>query len=66
MASVLVTTFALTTQVAPDSWYHPQYAVPLLGMVLGNTLTGVGLALDTLTSGLVTGRAGVEARLALG
>jgi putative ABC transport system permease protein len=66
MASVLVTAFALTTQVAPDPWYHPQYAVPLLGMVLGNTLTGVGLALDALTSGLVTGRVGVEARLALG
>lgn len=66
IASVLVTVFALTTQVAPDPWYHPRYAVPLLGMVLGNALTGVGLALDTLTAGLLTGRAGVEARLALG
>jgi putative ABC transport system permease protein len=66
MASVVVTAFALTTQVAPEPWYHPQYAVPLLGMVLGNTMTGVGLALDALTSGLITGRAGVEARLALG
>ena len=66
IAPVLVTVFALTTQVAPDPWYHPRYAVPLLGMVLGNALTGVGLALDALTSGLVTGRAGVEARLALG
>ena len=66
MASVLVTAFALTTQVAPDPSYHPQYALPLLGMVLGNTMTGVGLALDALTSGLITGRAGVEARLTLG
>ena len=66
MASIIVTVFALTTQVAPDPWYHPRYAVPLLGMVLGNALTGVGLALDALTSGLMTGRAGVEARLALG
>ena len=66
MASVLVTAFALTTQVAPDPSYHPQYALPLLGMVLGNTMTGVGLALDALTSGLIAGRAGVGARLALG
>ena len=66
MASVLVTAFALTTQVAPDPWYHPRYAVPLLGMVLGNALTGVSLALDALTSGLVGNRSGVEARLALG
>ncbi len=65
-ASVLVTAFALTTQVAHDPWYHPQYAIPLLGMVLGNALTGVGLALDSLTNGLASGRAGVEARLALG
>ena len=26
-------------------WYEPQYAIPIMGMILGNTLTGVGLAL---------------------
>ena len=44
----------------------PRYAIPLLGMVLGNTMTGVSLGLNGLATGLVTRRAGVEARLMLG
>jgi putative ABC transport system permease protein len=35
-------------------------------MVLGNTMTGISLGLDSLTSGVVRDRAAVEARLALG
>jgi putative ABC transport system permease protein len=61
-----VTLFALTTQLNPEPWYHPRYALPLLGMILGNTMTGISLGLHTLTSGLVRERAAVEARLALG
>ena len=37
-------------------WYAPQYAIPLLGMILGNTLNGVSLGLDRL-GGELTGRA---------
>lgn len=66
MAATVVTLFALATQVQPDPWYHPRYALPLLGMVLGNTMTGVSLGLDTLTTGLSRERAAVEAQLALG
>src|SRR3546814_1491073 len=36
MAATLVTIFALTTAVRPDPWYDPRYALPLLGMILGN------------------------------
>jgi putative ABC transport system permease protein len=66
LAATLVTLFALTTQVQPDPWYDPRYAIPLLGMVLGNTLTGVSLGLHTLTTGLARDRVAVEAQLALG
>ena len=66
IAASLVTLFALTTQVSPEPWYHPRYALPLLGMILGNTMTGISLGLHTLTAGLVRERAAVEARLALG
>jgi putative ABC transport system permease protein len=61
-----VTMFSLLTQLHPDPWYHPRYALPLLGMILGNTMTGVSLGLDVLTNGLVRERAAVEAYLALG
>jgi putative ABC transport system permease protein len=66
MSSILVTTFALLTALRPNPWYDPRYAVPLLGMILGNCMTGVALGLNTLTTTLVTRRAGVEAQLMLG
>jgi UDP-glucose/iron transport system permease protein len=66
VAATLVTLFALVVQVNAEPWYHPRFALPLLGMVLGNTMTGIALGLHTLTTGLTRDRAAVEARLALG
>ncbi len=65
-AAAVVTVFALTTQVQPDPWYHPRYAIPLLGMILGNTMTGVALGLHTLTVTASREKVAIEARLALG
>lgn len=65
-AALLVTVFALTTQVRPDPWYDPRYAIPILGMILGNTMTGVGLGLHTLTAAAHRERIAIEAQLALG
>jgi putative ABC transport system permease protein len=66
MSSVLVTVFALLTALRPNPWYDPRYAIPLLGMILGNCMTGIALGLDTLTTSLVSRRAAVEAQLMLG
>jgi putative ABC transport system permease protein len=66
LAAGLVTVFALTTQISPDPWYHPRYALPLLGMVLGNSMTGISLGLQTLSTGVSRERIAVEAQLALG
>src|SRR5258707_13271291 len=66
MASALVTVFALLTALRPDPWYDPRYAIPLLGMILGNCMTGIALGLDTLATSLVSRRTGVEAQLMLG
>ena len=66
MAAGIVTVFALSTQFHADPWYDPRYAIPILGMILGNTMTGVSLALDWLLSDADSGRAKIEARLALG
>ncbi len=63
----LATTIGATQLViGVEPWWRPQYVVPLLGMVLGNGLTGMSLCLDELTRSLDEGRAGVEADLALG
>ncbi len=65
-ASMLVTVLALAVLLRPEPWYHPRYAIPLLGMILGNTMTGVSLGLNALTSGVVRERLAIEAQLALG
>ncbi len=66
ISSFAITVLALTTMVATDPWYDPQYAVPLLGMLLGNTMSGIALALDRLTSTAWQQRAVIEQRLMLG
>ena len=49
----------------PSPWYTPQYVLPLLGMVLGNSLTGIALTLDAVTSNAAAQRGAIEARLSL-
>ena len=66
ITALLVTLLALTVLVRPEPWYEPRYAIPLLGMILGNAMTGISLGLNTLTTNARRERAAIEARLALG
>jgi len=66
IACSIVTVLALTTQIRPEPWFDPRFALPILGMILGNTLNGVTIGLDRLLSSAFEGRAAIEARLALG
>ncbi len=66
VSAFIVTALALTAFLQPDPWYHPRYAIPLLGMILGNTMTGISLGLNTLTTTANRDYAGIEAQLALG
>ena len=65
-AGVLVTVLALTTAIRPEPWYDPRFALPLFGMILGNTMNGVALTLNTLFNVAARERLSIEARLALG
>ncbi len=66
--SWLATAVALTAIIRPGVWqgHVGQYAIPLLGMILGNTLNGVSLGLDRLSEQLATRRGQVEMLLTLG
>lgn len=66
VSSFAVTVLALLTVIGNTPWYAPQYAIPLLGMVLGNTMSGIALGLDRLTQEATQKRAVIETRLALG
>ncbi len=64
--ATLVTLLALTIFLQAEPWYHPRFALPLLGMILGNTMTGISLGLNTLTTTVHRDYAATEAQLALG
>lgn len=66
ISSFAVTVLALNILIQPDPWYLPQYAIPLLGMLLGNTMNGISLGLDRLTTSAWQQRQIIEARLMLG
>ncbi|MEG3620223.1 iron export ABC transporter permease subunit FetB [Magnetovibrio sp. PR-2] len=66
VAGGIVTILALTTAVRPDPWYDPRFALPLLGMMLGNTLTGISVGMERLAATLKREKDAIEARLALG
>jgi len=66
ISAFAVTVLTLVAVISPSPWYTPQYAIPLLGMLLGNTMTGVALSLDRLTESAQRSRAVIENRLMLG
>ena len=65
-SSWIMAAAALFVIVPVRPWYSPQYAIPLLGMILGNTLNGISLGLDRLGGELSAHRGKVETLLALG
>lgn len=63
----LLTTFVVTQVVIRvEPWYKPQYVIPLLGMILGNGLTGISLCMDILLERFSEHQALVEMELAHG
>jgi len=66
ISSFSVTLIALTLIIRVEPWYSVQYSIPLLGMLLGNTMSGIAIALDNLTQNTWQRQREIEARLILG
>lgn len=71
LLSILTASFAVTGAsllgiINVHPWFEPRYAIPLLGMVLGNILNGVSLALDRFMEGVAREHAVIESELAVG
>jgi putative ABC transport system permease protein len=66
LSSFTVAVFTLVVILGDTPWYTPQYAIPLLGMLLGNTMNGIAIAMDRLTTTAWDQREIIEARLMLG
>ena len=63
LSSFSITLLALFTIVRVDPWYTPQYLIPLLGMLLGNTMNGISVALNNLSNTAYEQRGQIEARV---
>lgn len=66
VSSFTVTLFGTRAVLAVEPWYDPRYLIPVLGMVLGNSLNGIALGLDATLDGFRRNRAQVETLLAHG
>lgn len=66
LSAITITTIGLAGMIGADPWWSPRFALPLLGMVLGNGMTGVSLALDTLHTTAKREKPAIEAQLLLG
>jgi len=66
VATVFVTSLALTTSLREASWLDPRHTIPLLGIILGNVMNGTSLALNTMLTSVQRERRAIEAHLALG
>lgn len=66
VSSFSVAVLALLVVIQATPWYQPQYAIPLLGMLLGNTMNGVALGTGRLTETAYRERRLIEQRLLLG
>ncbi|MPN32488.1 putative iron export permease protein FetB [bioreactor metagenome] len=58
--------YFLFVVVRVSPWYNPQYFIPIAGMLIGNSMTGITLGVNRLVDGMTTQKALVEAALMLG
>ncbi len=54
----------VVVQISP--WYNPRYFIPIAGMIVGNSMTGVTLGVSKLVEGMNTKKPIIEAALMLG
>jgi putative ABC transport system permease protein len=52
--------------IQPETWYEPQYLIPLAGIVLGNAMNGAAIAGERLVSTISSSRLEIETHLSLG
>ncbi|GAA0738981.1 ABC transporter permease [Clostridium oceanicum] len=58
--------YFLLVVVRIKPWYNPQYLIPIAGMFIGNSMTGVGLGINSLVEGMTTKKEYIEEALILG
>ncbi|OWZ84992.1 ABC transporter permease [Natranaerobius trueperi] len=58
--------FFILIVINVSPWYDPQYFIPISGMMIGNSMTGITLGVERLADGMNSERESVETYLMLG
>lgn len=66
IGTVFTLAFFLIIVVRPKPIYNPQYLIPLGGMIIGNSMTGINLALNQMLKSIENNRSTIEGSLMLG
>lgn len=66
VASLSMLAIATALVIQPSPWWSPRYLIPILGMLLGNTLNGLSLGLSVWLEAVKERRERIESLLALG
>ncbi len=66
LSYTLITFLVTRVIVRVEPWYEPRYFLPLGGMIIGNSMNAIAIALDRLFGELRKSRSLVEMKLSLG
>lgn len=66
IGTVFTLAFFLIIVVRPKPIYNPQYLIPLGGMIIGNSMTGINLALNQMLKSIENNKSTIEGSLMLG
>lgn len=58
--------FFLAVVINVKPWYEARYFIPIAGMIVGNSMTGISLGVERLINGMQAGREWIEGALMLG
>lgn len=65
ISAVLVTSIAIGLILKVQPWYTPQFIIPILGLILGNSLTAISLTSSQLINDMYEQQARIEMMLTL-
>lgn len=65
ISAVLVTIIAISLILRVQPWYTPQFIIPILGLILGNSLTAISLTSNQLIEAFHEQQARIEMMLSL-
>ncbi|QGT98691.1 putative iron export permease protein FetB [Candidatus Syntrophocurvum alkaliphilum] len=65
-STFIVGIIVVTIIIQPSPWYSAQVAIPIFGMILGNSMNAIALSLDRMYSEVYSSADEVETMLAMG